>query len=148
VIIPVMVRRPGASTHPVIRSVKMAKLGVVNPARASSSSAVHPFTGPGGPLPARRGRPVRRWLPVRAWPGHFGYLATREEHRVAILHRLHHVDLVRLRRAYWAIRPKAAPGVDKVTWAEYGQDLEANLQDLHVRVQQVGPRPCSANGLT
>jgi RNA-directed DNA polymerase len=48
---------------------------------------------------------------------------------------LHHVDLARLRKAYWAIRPKAAPGVDGVTWTEYGQDLEANLQDLHARVQ-------------
>jgi len=48
---------------------------------------------------------------------------------------LHHVDLIRLRKAYWAIRPQAAPGVDKVTWADYGQDLEANLQDLHARVQ-------------
>jgi group II intron reverse transcriptase/maturase len=48
---------------------------------------------------------------------------------------LHHVSLGRLRRAYWAIRPQAAPGVDGVTWTEYGQDLEANLQDLHVRVQ-------------
>ena len=26
--------------------------------------------------------------------------------------------------------------MDKVTWAEYGQDLEASLQDLHARVQQ------------
>jgi RNA-directed DNA polymerase len=49
---------------------------------------------------------------------------------------LHHVDVVSLRKAYWAIRPQAAPGVDKVTWAEYGQDLEANLRDLHARVQQ------------
>jgi RNA-directed DNA polymerase len=48
---------------------------------------------------------------------------------------LHHVDLGRLRKAYWAIRPQAAPGVDGVTWAEYGQDLEGNLQDLHTRVQ-------------
>jgi len=48
---------------------------------------------------------------------------------------LHHVDLARLRAAYWAIRPQAAPGVDGVTWAEYGQDLEGNLQDLHARVQ-------------
>lgn len=48
---------------------------------------------------------------------------------------LHHVDLVRLRTAYWAIRPKAAAGVDGVTWADYGKDLEANLQDLHARVQ-------------
>ncbi len=49
---------------------------------------------------------------------------------------LHHVSLARLRWAYWAIRPKAAPGVDGVTWAAYGQDLEASLQGLHARVQQ------------
>jgi retron-type reverse transcriptase len=49
---------------------------------------------------------------------------------------LHHVDLARLRRAYAAIRREAAPGVDGVTWTEYGQDLEANLRDLHARVQQ------------
>src|SRR6266581_841263 len=47
---------------------------------------------------------------------------------------LHHVSLSRLRWAYWAIRPKAAPGADGVTWAAYGQDLEANLQDLHRRL--------------
>jgi RNA-directed DNA polymerase len=47
---------------------------------------------------------------------------------------LHHVDLTRLRAAYWAIRPKAAPGVDGVRWEAYGQDLEANLQDLHTRL--------------
>ncbi len=47
---------------------------------------------------------------------------------------LHHVDVDRLRAAYWAIRPKAAPGVDGVTWLDYGLDLEANLLDLHARV--------------
>jgi group II intron reverse transcriptase/maturase len=49
---------------------------------------------------------------------------------------LHHVDLDRLRAAYWAIRPQAAPGVDGVTWLDYGQDLERNLRDLHARVQR------------
>ena len=53
---------------------------------------------------------------------------------------LHHVDLDRLRAAYWAIRPKAAPGVDGVTWEAYGQDLEANLRDLHTRLH-TGPLP-------
>lgn len=48
---------------------------------------------------------------------------------------LHHVDLARLRAAYWASRPKAAAGVDGVTWADYGEDLEVRLQDLHARVQ-------------
>ena len=47
---------------------------------------------------------------------------------------LHHVDVDRLRLAYFALRPKAAPGVDGVTWHEYGQDLEVNLEDLHARV--------------
>ena len=47
---------------------------------------------------------------------------------------LHHVTFGRLWRAYQAIRPKAAAGVDGVTWAAYGWDLEANLRDLHARV--------------
>ena len=49
---------------------------------------------------------------------------------------LHHVSLERLWQAYWAISPKAAPGVDGVMWDAYGQDLEARLRDLHERVQQ------------
>ena len=49
---------------------------------------------------------------------------------------LHHVDVDRLRAAYFALRPKAAPGVDGVTWHDYGQDLEANLRDLHARVHR------------
>jgi hypothetical protein len=48
---------------------------------------------------------------------------------------LHHVSQGRLQAAYWAVSPQAAPGVDGVTWAEYGQNLETNLQDLHRRVQ-------------
>ena len=47
---------------------------------------------------------------------------------------LHHVDLPRLWAAYVAINPKAAPGVDKVTWEAYGEDLRANLEDLLARV--------------
>src|SRR6266508_2185568 len=37
-------------------------------------------------------------------------------------------------RAYLAIRPQATPGVDGVTWEAYGQDLDANLRDLHHRL--------------
>ena len=49
---------------------------------------------------------------------------------------LHHVTVDRLRRAYWAINPRASTGMDGVTWGAYGQDLEANLQDLHARVHR------------
>jgi RNA-directed DNA polymerase len=51
---------------------------------------------------------------------------------------LHHVSLSRLRWAYWEISPKAAPGVDQVMWRAYGQDLEANLRDLHERAAKTG----------
>src|SRR6266536_2635237 len=47
---------------------------------------------------------------------------------------LHHVSLERLVMAYWDLSPKAAPGVDGVTWESYGQDLVANLRDLLDRV--------------
>jgi len=49
---------------------------------------------------------------------------------------LHHVDIDRLRAAYWALNPRAATGVDGVTWHDYGLDLEANLRDLHARVHR------------
>jgi RNA-directed DNA polymerase len=49
---------------------------------------------------------------------------------------LHHVSVDRLREAYRAISPDAAAGVDGVTWRDYGQDLEANLSDLHARVHR------------
>ena len=54
---------------------------------------------------------------------------------------LHHVSVDRLRAAYWALRPGAAPGVDGVTWTDYGRDLEANLRDLHARVHRGSYRP-------
>ena len=49
---------------------------------------------------------------------------------------LHHVDVDRLRIAYFALSPKAAPGVDGVTWTDYGGELEDNLRDLHARVHR------------
>ena len=64
--------------------------------------------------------------------------ATDKEARFTAL--LHHVDVDRLRAAYWALEPKAAPGVDGVTWEDYGQDLEENLRDLHARVHRGGYR--------
>jgi RNA-directed DNA polymerase len=89
------------------------------PAEGNTVSSTHPgrSAGPGAPSGLDRVREVAR----RDKGARFTAL-------------LHHVSLSRLRWAYWAIRPKAAPGVDGVTWAAYGKDLEANLQDLHRRL--------------
>ena len=49
---------------------------------------------------------------------------------------LHHVDGDQLREAYFALEREAAPGVDGVTWEDYGDDLEARLEDLHDRIHR------------
>ena len=49
---------------------------------------------------------------------------------------LHHVTVDRLRAAYRMIRPGAVPGVDGVSWREYGHGLEENLKELHARVHR------------
>lgn len=49
---------------------------------------------------------------------------------------LHHVTNDLLRDSYHALKRKAAPGVDGVTWEQYGTDLEARLADLHRRIHQ------------
>jgi hypothetical protein len=47
----------------------------------------------------------------------------------------HLIDVPALERAYRRMRKDAAVGVDGVTKEQYGQDLEANLQDLHARMK-------------
>lgn len=49
---------------------------------------------------------------------------------------LHHVTIDRLRDAFLALKRKAAPGVDGVTWEQYAEDLEGHLRDLHARLHR------------
>jgi len=62
--------------------------------------------------------------------------AARKDKEAQFTALLHHVDVDRLRVAYRALNPRAATGVDGVTWEEYGRDLEGNLQDLHARLHR------------
>ena len=43
----------------------------------------------------------------------------------------HHLDVAMLERAFQRLNPKSAPGVDRVTWRAYKENLEANLNTLH-----------------
>ena len=49
---------------------------------------------------------------------------------------LHHVTADLLREAFYALKRKAAPGVDGLTWQDYEAGLDDNLQDLHARVHR------------
>ena len=49
---------------------------------------------------------------------------------------LHHLTVDLLRDSFFALKRKAAPGVDGVTWQEYESGLEDRLVDLHSRVHR------------
>ena len=54
---------------------------------------------------------------------------------------LHHMNVDLLRTAFYALKRKAAPGVDGMMWADYEADLEPRLEDLHGRVHRGAYRP-------
>jgi RNA-directed DNA polymerase len=53
---------------------------------------------------------------------------------------LHHLTIDLLRESFYALKRKAAPGVDGVRWQEYETGLEGRLADLHGRVHRGGYR--------
>lgn len=62
--------------------------------------------------------------------------AARKDRKAKFTALLHHITIDRLRHAYLALQRRAAPGIDGVTWAAYGEDLEIRLADLHGRVHR------------
>jgi RNA-directed DNA polymerase len=52
----------------------------------------------------------------------------------SLWHHVYNVD--RLQKAYYKLKRKAAAGVDDVTWGQYGEQLEENLQDLSERLRR------------
>ena len=53
----------------------------------------------------------------------------------------HHINVDALRTAFYALKRKAAPGVDGMTWQDYEAELEPRLDELHKRVQRGAYRP-------
>ena len=60
----------------------------------------------------------------------------KKDGRVRFTALLHHVTVDLLRDSYHSLKKKAAPGVDGVTWREYGEGVEARISDLHGRIHR------------
>jgi RNA-directed DNA polymerase len=58
----------------------------------------------------------------------------RKQRFTALLHHVYNVE--RLRDAYLAIKRDASEGVDGETWQHYGEDLDANIEDLSQRLKR------------
>ena len=105
----------------------------------------------------KAGRPAAEWVEQRAGTkGNTGQPRTRRaQNRIGVsqgLERvrqaarqrkkerftalLHHLTVDLLREAFYALKRKAAPGVDGLKWSDYEGELEDHLQDLHARVRR------------
>ena len=65
----------------------------------------------------------------------------REDKALKFTALLHHVTVEQLGESYLALKRKALPGVDEVTWQQYGDDLANNLKYLHEKVHTGRYRP-------
>lgn len=57
--------------------------------------------------------------------------AARERKEMKFTALLHHLTVALLRDSFYALKRKAAPGVDGIKWQEYETGLEDRLIDLH-----------------
>ena len=55
----------------------------------------------------------------------------------------HHLDVPFLERAFDRLNRRSAPGIDRVTWQAYEEDLIPKLEDLHARLvaREYEPQP-------
>ncbi len=86
-------------------------------------------THPSNTYPTRSGKSVSQGLMrVRE--------AAKDNKEMKFTALLHHLTVDLLRDSFYALKRKAAPGVDGVTWQEYETGLEDRLVDLHSRVHR------------
>jgi len=120
----------GESDRPIVPKKRMNKAGTKAAAESVEERGL------------TKGNATRILLAPDAVPGKrgMGLLGVREaakrdkKQRFTAL--LHHVTPELLRASFFELKRSAAPGVDGVTWREYGQRLEERIIDLHGRVHR------------
>ena len=67
----------------------------------------------------------------------------REYPEMAFTTLAHHLDVSFLERSFYRLNPRSAPGIDRVTWKAYEDNLIPNLEDLHARLvnREYVPQP-------
>lgn len=112
-------------SDPVVVATKPA-----NNADSSAAEWVEPRTGTKGNADQPRTRRTQSRGSVS--PGlERVRQAARQRKKEKFTALLHHISVDLLRDAFLALKRRAAPGVDGITWQDYEANLEDNLQELH-----------------
>src|SRR5712691_13362761 len=113
--------------------------GCVVPTKCPNNGGEPPAEGMEGRQPTKenigQATAPRTQSRISEWSDLLGVRkAARKDKRTRFTALLHHVTVNLLRDSYFALKRDAAPGVDGVTWKEYGTDLDEKLADLHDRI--------------
>ncbi len=76
---------------------------------------------------------LSRWLRIS--------LRTREDTSCVFNNLLHHINAETLKEAYNALDKNKALGVDKISKSAYGKNLEANLENLYIKIRNGSYKP-------
>ena len=117
-------------SHSAIVATKPA-----NKAASAAAEWVEPRAGTEGNAEQSRTQRTQRRASVSPGLDRVRH-AARQRKKEKFTALLHHVTVDLLRDAFLALKRRAAPGVDGVTWQDYEADLEGNLQKLHTRVHR------------
>jgi group II intron reverse transcriptase/maturase len=106
--------------------------------KAGPTAAAESVEGRG----STKGNATRTLLVPDAVPGRRGMglrgirEAAKRDKELRFTALLHHVNPELLRTSFFELKRQAAPGVDGMTWHEYGRNLEERLGDLHGRIHR------------
>ena len=106
--------------------------------KAGPTAAAEPGEGRG----STKGNATETLLAPDSEPGKRGMglcgvrEAAKRDKKMRFTALLHHVNPALLRASYFELKRQAAPGVDGMTWHEYGRNLEERLDDLHGRIHR------------
>ena len=107
--------------------------------KAAEESVEQRATTHGNPRSQNTGRAQNRGTVTQAAERIRQFVERNPKEKLTTL--LHHVTPETLKGAYHALKREAAPGLDGMTWREYGRGLEGRLLDLHRRVHTGAYRP-------
>ena len=120
----------GGKSDSVIVAVKPT-----NNAERSAAEPVEPRTGTKGNAGQQSTRRAQSRVSVSQALGRRRQ-AARERKKEKFTTLLRHISTDLLEQAFFELKEDAAPGVDSLTWKDYEQNLEHNIEDLQRRVQR------------
>ncbi len=115
--------RPVSQGTPAVRGTWCSEGEAGRHLRTKAGQAGDTPVGPGTPSPV----PISQRLERIA-------TQAREYPDMAFTTLAHHLDVAMLAHAFRSLNPQSAPGVDRVTWRTYKNNLETNLETLYEKL--------------